>query len=289
MRRIAAWLLAAAWAAPVLAVVERGAASLSAAEIVDKNIAARGGLAAWQKIRTMVWVGHVQTADGAAGELPFLLEQKRPNMTRFEVKGQGVRSVRGFDGASGWKMRAGRSGEPAIEAYSGEEVKFAREAGGIDGPLIDYQAKGIMVSLDGVDSIDGRKAYRLSLAWPSGTSRHVWIDAESFLDIQSDRQARDNRGRIATVVVRYGDFRTVDGVQIPMRIETSSAMAKSGDKMLIDRVALNPPLEDRQFARPAMPHRRRGVTIDIPAPASGAPSSLPAQHGSAGEAARPGH
>jgi hypothetical protein len=39
-----------------------------------------------------------------------------------------------------------------------------------------------------------------------------------------------------------------------MTIETSSASAKYPDKMVIERVALNPPLEDRMFARPHLPH-----------------------------------
>jgi len=34
---------------------------------------------------------------------------------------------------------------------------------------------------------------------------------------------------------------------------------------VIEKIALNPPLDDRMFARPGGPHRRHMVTIDPPA------------------------
>ncbi len=57
MRRIAFALLAACLALPVLAGEPDIAPGLTAAQIVEKNVAARGGLDAWRKIQTMAWVG----------------------------------------------------------------------------------------------------------------------------------------------------------------------------------------------------------------------------------------
>ena len=93
----------------------------------------------------------------------------------------------------------------------------------IDGLLIDHQAKGIAVALDGVDEIEGRKAYRLGVKLPSGVSHHVWIDAETFLDIKYDRVSRNALGRSATTWVSYRDYRTIDGLQIPSVIELGAA------------------------------------------------------------------
>lgn len=266
MRWIAAWILAAGLSTPgVAAIGPDSSSALSAAQIVEKNVAARGGLEAWQKIKTMVWVGRVETTDGSATGLPFLLEMKRPNKTRFEVKSQGARSVRGFDGTHGWKLRSGRNGEPAVQPYSAEELAFARDYGGIDGPLIDYQAKGVSVTLDGIDDLDGRKTYRLNITLPSGASHHVWIDGESFLDVKYDRPPRNPLGRSGTVAVYYRNYRMIEGVQVPLLIESGVEPGKATEKLVIDRVSLNPPLEDRLFARPAVPRPRRGASIDIPA------------------------
>jgi hypothetical protein len=52
---------------------------LSAADIIEKNAAARGGLAAWRKIETMAWAGHASADGRGVQTIPFVLEQKRPS------------------------------------------------------------------------------------------------------------------------------------------------------------------------------------------------------------------
>src|ERR1700757_5196372 len=54
---------------------------LTAEQIVQKNVDARGGLEAWRKIQTMVWVGHMERAGGPMASMSFVLQQKRPNKT----------------------------------------------------------------------------------------------------------------------------------------------------------------------------------------------------------------
>ena len=51
----APWLAGAAIGASPTAVSE-----LTAEQVVEKNVAARGGAEAWAKIQTMVWVGHMK-------------------------------------------------------------------------------------------------------------------------------------------------------------------------------------------------------------------------------------
>ena len=260
MKRIS-WLAIAA----CIAVGEAAAAApsgghsaqpaLTVEAIVARNVEARGGLEAWRKIDTMVWTGHIDT-DKSPASLQFLLELKRPNKTRFEVKGQNLQSVRAFDGNDGWKLHPAKSGGPEVQPFDAEELKYAKETEGLDGLLIDATSKGIAIELEGTDQIEGHKAYRLRTTSRSGTVRHAWVDATTFLDVKYDRAVRNKAGRVDTVSVYYRDFQDVKGVKLPMTIETSSASAKNPDKMVIERVALNPPLEDRMFARPHLPHSK---------------------------------
>jgi hypothetical protein len=269
MRRIAGWALAACLSISTLANAGEPVAApgLTAAQIVEKNAAARGGLEAWRKIQTMVWVGHVESANAAGSRLPFVLEQKRPNKTRFEITADKQKSVRIFDGANGWKLRPGSSGKPELQPYTAEELKFAQDAQVIDGPLMDYAAKGVAVTLGGVDEVEGRKAYRLNVRLPSGVTHRVWIDAQSFLDLKLDRVSRNPLGQTGTVSVYYRNYQTIEGLQIPLTIETGAATAKATDKLVIDKIALNPPLEDQMFAKPRVPGaRRNAVTVDTRVP-----------------------
>lgn len=276
MNKLAAWMLLTFLSMAALADEIGAANELSAAQIVEKNVAARGGLEAWRKIQTMVWVGHVESANAPAPNLPFVLELKRPDKMRFEIKAQNQVGVRIYDGTHGWKLRPARNGQPELQPYTAEELSFAQNGHGIDGPLIDYQAKGIAVTLDGVDEIEGHKAYRLSVKLPSGNSHHVWVDAQSFLDIKYDRESRNALGMKGSVSVFYRDYRTIEGLQVPLLIESGAATTKLTDKMVIDRILLNPPLEDQIFAKPRVARARNGVSINAGSPqALRQTSSLP--------------
>jgi hypothetical protein len=236
------------------------AADLTAAQIVKKNVAARGGLEAWRKIETMVWSGHMQSSHAPIPNMLFVMQQKRPNKTRFDVNALGQKTVRIFDGARGWKVRPNSEGGADILPYSAEEVTFAQAAQVIDGPLIDYVAKGNTVTLEGRDEIRGRKAYRLGVRLPAGESDHVWIDAKTFLDLRYDRLYSSAAGP-ATVSVFYGDYKTVQGLQIPSLIETANAPGVTPDKLVIENIMPNGPVDERSFVRPGTHERRASMPM----------------------------
>src|SRR5882757_7241874 len=231
----------------------------TAAEVIDRNVAARGGLDAWRKVDTMVWLGHLEHGGRETQRIPFVMTLKRPNLTRFELKEQFNQFTRIFDGAHGWKLRPGADGRPETKAFSPEEANFARTEFVIDGPLIDCQTKGVKADLDGVDTVDGRKAYRLSLKLPNGGERKMWIDVKTNLDIRLDRPATNPLKPGAPVSVYYRDYATVDGVRVARSIETGVGAigSEAADKLVIDRVLVNPKLDDGTFAPPATPRRPR--------------------------------
>jgi hypothetical protein len=263
MGRITVWALALCFSTLAVASEPATEQGLTAAQIVEKNVAARGGLDAWRKIQSMAWVGHIEGANALESRLPFALEMKRPNKTRFEVRAQGQTSVRMYDGTHGWNVHPTGHGKPMVQPYTLDELRFAREGQGIEGPLVDYQAKGIAVALDGVDEIEGRKAYRLSVKLPSGDSHHVWVDAKTFLDIKYDRVSRNKSGQSGTVSVFYRNYQTVEGLQIPFMIESSAGNSKATERLVVEKVLLNPPTEDRMFALASVPGWRNTSSAGV--------------------------
>lgn len=265
MTRIVLWMLVGCLTVAVYASEQIPAEhDLSADQIVEKNVAARGGLDAWRKIETMVWVGHVDSANAPAQDLPFMLALKRPNKTRFEITVLNQKAVRVFDGRQGWKLSPSVMGNGEFRPYTMEELRSAHDEQVIDGLLIDHQAKGVDVTLDGIDKVDGHDAYRLAVKLPSGVTRHVWVDAQSFLDVKYDRQARGAHGPV-TVEVKYSDYKNVDGLQIPFTIESRAAASGKSDKLTIDKLSLNPPLDDAMFTRPGGQGRRNSVSVNADA------------------------
>jgi hypothetical protein len=266
---IAGWLLAGLAVVAAPAQQPSDVPELTAAQVVEKNAAARGGVEAWRKIETMAWTGHTESSASPGRKLPFLLEQRRPSNVRFELIAEGQKSVRFYDGTNGWKLRAASNGKPELRPYSADELRYARGAQVIDGPLMDYTAKGGVIALIGIDAVEGRKAYLLDVKLPSGGLHRVWVDAETFLEVRHDREYRNAAGQPAIASVFYRDYRPFEGLQIPVTIETGGMAGRPSNKLMIDRVALNPPLEDRMFARPSTPvSRHRGAIVDTRSAAS---------------------
>ena len=234
----------------------------SVEEIVQKNLAARGGREAWQRLQTMAWTGYVDSVATPSRKLPFLLEQKRPNKTRFELITDGQRSIRLYDGHAGWKLRVNpANGRPELLPYNDDELRYARGAQVIDGPLMDCVAKGGVVTLAGRGMAEGRTAYVLEVRLPSGDIHRLWIDAETFLELRQERPVRSGAGQPGTVTVLFGDYREFEGVMIPTTIETGGGASGSSNKLVIERVALNPELDDGAFARPDTPVSRKHSAI----------------------------
>jgi hypothetical protein len=234
----------------------------TAAQLVEKNAAVRGGLEAWKKIRTMAWTGYAVAASESERKMPFLLEQQRPASTRFELMTDGQKSIRVFNASEGWKMRATASGRPELQDYSPDELKFAQGSQVIDGPLMDMVARGSSITLAGQDTLDGHKCYVLEIRTPEGEAHRLWLDAETYLEQRLDRSFHNSAGKAMVSSVLYRDYRVFEGLQIPVLVESGAASDKSFNRLVIERVALNPELNAGTFTKPpAAVSRRAGAAL----------------------------
>lgn len=226
-------------------------AHLSAAEIVEKNVAARGGLQAWRAVRTLSLEGKM----GAGGnqraalatptpprkpgerpgvpipqkaymhrpveefQLPFLMQLARSHKMRLEVQLKGQTAVQVFDGTQGWKVRPFLN-RSEVEPFTAEEMKLAAVQADLDGHLVDYAAKGTKLELVGMEKVEDRDSYKLKLTLRSGQALHVWIDAQTFLETKMEGQPHRMDGVDHPVEVYFRDYQAVNGLQIPFVLET---------------------------------------------------------------------
>jgi len=275
------------------------AANLSAPQIVEKNVAARGGLQAWRAVQSLSVTGKMDAgsgdsaarsekiareglgasakrvhaaalaADSAAADkqvlLPFALEMKRPGKSRLEIQFAGKTAVQVYDGKNGWKLRPYLNREDA-EPFTADEAKSESTKGALDGPLVDYAAKGTAVALDGVEKVDGKNAYKLKLTMKNGDVQHIWIDAQSFLDVKVEGVPRRFDGKTRNVWVYQRDFRTVQGLKVPFLYVTAIEGGTQTHKMTVESVMVNPSIADARFDKPqpVAPARSAGLP---PAPA----------------------
>jgi hypothetical protein len=245
-----------------------GALARTAEDVLARNAVARGGLEAWRKIDRVVWLGHIEPAVQEEGvpNPKFVAHLERPNHTRFEVKSRQSNFARIFDGEHGWRTRPAKDGRPSVTPFPKSEVDFAKSEFVVDGPLLDAAAKGVKVSLDGLDTLEGERTYRLSLRLPNGGERKVWIDTKTNLEVRIDRPAGTGVDPNRPVSTYYRDWSDEDGLMLPHAIETASMQADNGvelprrDRVVIEGVLVNPKFEALTFAMPAVPMRRNSKT-----------------------------
>jgi outer membrane lipoprotein-sorting protein len=244
-------LFSAALCAASLTVCTAYAADLTAAQIADKNAAARGGTAAWQAVQSMSMTGEMDVGGKTDARLPYTMSLKRPHMSRLEIAFKDQTAVQTFDGKQGWKYRP-YLGRTAPEPLSAAELKSAAETDELDGPLIGAARKGTKVELQGVEKVEGKDAYKLKLTKASGASRNLWVDKASFLEVKIDGEPRKLDGRAHKVAVFYRDYKTVGGLNIPHTLETVVDGVKPTRKIVVKSVTLNPKLDDSQFGKPVL-------------------------------------
>ena len=252
-------------------------ASLTAAQIVEKNIAARGGLQAGRGVQTLSWSGKLDAGAGDSIErsrryaqsklsptsrmnpsptkpaeqvqLPFVYEMKRPRKSRMEIEFAGKTAVQVYDGQDGWKFRPFLN-RTDVESFTSDELKSESEKADLDGYLVDYAAKGTKVDLEGVDKVEGHDAYKLKLTQKDGYVQYVWVDAQSFLDVKVSGTPRRMDSKMHNVVVYQRDFRNVQGLMIPFVLETAVDGYRETHKVNIEKVEVNPKLADSLFSKP---------------------------------------
>ncbi len=236
---------------------------LTAEQIVERNVTARGGLTVWKAVQTMSWKGKM----GAGGatyitvsakgklrqkereemQLPYRLEFKRPLKSRLELDFNGQTAVQVYDGVKGWKRRP-YLGRDEWEAYSADELQQAAAEPGIDGYLIDHAGKGAKVELTGTDKVEGHAAYKLKVTRKDGQVRQVWVDGQSFLELKVDGAPRRLDGKLHAVAVYLRDYKRDQGLMVPHLQETVVQSVPKTEKVTIESVTLNPPLDDARFA-----------------------------------------
>jgi hypothetical protein len=216
-------------------------------ELVARNVEARGGRERLRSVETVRMTGRL--SPGAPGlEAPIRLELKRPDWIRMEIDFQGMTAVQAYDGKKGWQIAPFR-GVMTPEEMSREETDQAVEQADIDGPLVDYRAKGHTLELVGKDRAGESDAWKLKLTLKNGTVRDVYLDAQSFLEVQTVSK-RTIRGITVEVESRLEDYREVGGLLFPHAIRSGARGRPERQSLTVEKIELNPALAEARFHMP---------------------------------------
>ena len=228
--------------------------------IIARHIAARGGADKIRAIKSLMFE-HGKYAEGTSysdGNATMML--MRPY---YKLVGDPRRKndiMEGYDG-SAWEYYA----EPGfVIRTTGAPSKAARHFADVDGPLLDYKAKGYAADLIGTEVIAGRPAYDLRITMPDGYQTDNFIDEQSYAVIASQQTAKVHAfGNEVKSRTQYSDFRPVAGVLFPFKSsEVAIASGKELGSMQWGSITANAEIPVSWFSPPVFDHSPTQTLIE---------------------------
>jgi len=209
-----------------------------AEKIVSQYVKAAGGSKVLGKIHTLTLEGTFNNGEGKAGT--YTLDTKLPNRYYSELLVGEKNLIEAYNGKSAWRQTA--AGELAtLVGPEGMQLEGAAQYS--NSRLINPKKSKMTVAFVGHEQVRGKDALQLEVTMATGVKRHVFFDPQTHLIVKE----------VATVggveeEISYDDYRTVDGVKLPYKIE----LHRGGDKYDIDvtRAVINGTVGERVFDFP---------------------------------------
>ena len=222
---------------------EPGGAELD--RVVRLWAAATGGLDHIRALRAVRMSGKI-TLGGEPHA--FTVEVARPGRIRTEVTfPQGV-WVQVFDGKHGWTVSP-LDKSPAPAPMTADQERNAPEQADIEGPLVNSAKKGIRLTLEGKETVDGREAWRIRVTRGDGVVRYLDLDAATSLKVRWEGELGEGNERKMNASL-FSDYRKVGGLSFPFRIVSGVLGEEPSQEIVFETIELNPAIPDSAFAAP---------------------------------------
>ena len=227
------------------------AQSFTAEQLVAKNLAARGGQAALDAIKSIQFEG--RALEPGDFELKFKQVMKRQpqgDAVRMDLSIQGMSLVQAYDGSSGWKINP-FAGRRDAERMSADEARSMGDQALVSGVLLGAAAAKSRVTYAGTEDFDGTQAYKLKIVQSDGDEYVYLLDPDTFLEIKTV-ESRRVRGALQVMDYEMGDFEKIAGVYFPMSIDSwTDGQPNQRQRIVIETATANVDAPASLFAQPA--------------------------------------
>ncbi|HEY0111508.1 MAG TPA: outer membrane lipoprotein-sorting protein, partial [Fibrella sp.] len=229
-------------AATLAVFVTFGAYAQTVDEIVDKHVAALGGMDKLSGVKTVV-TDRSLSVQGM--EIPSTTTIVVGKSMRSESTVMGNSMVQVVDGTTGWMIRPammGGTGDPedmpaeALKQSTGQLYPF--------GSLVNYKANGSKVELVGKEQVDKKDVYHLKVTTKEGQPLDEYLDATTYLlsKVKTSMNGQDSE-------ILFSDYKEVNGVKFPNTMEIVGGQMGT-ITFLTNKVTVNGPVDEKIFQKP---------------------------------------
>lgn len=217
----------------------------TAEDIAACIVHARGGLGRIQNIQTermtgTVWIGDQQGS--------FVREMKRPAKIRMEVTLGGKTAIETYDGKTGWKVD-GIAGAGEVRELSPAENRTLAEEADLDGPFVDFAAKGTKIEVLDKEMLGPSLVWKLKLTLKSGKAEAYYVESTGCYILLRE-STRGAAQQPATYDTLYKEFRRMEGILFPFTVVSSVNAGDPTMTLRFEDVQLNGTIDDADFGKP---------------------------------------
>ncbi len=214
-----------------IAAPKKDVGEMTAKQVIERYLKAIGGREAIAKIKTIRAVAGAE-AQGQQVVIKTIGSTQGKGMIDVLVGGQPMQKIV-FNNGKGYQMAMGQKmplEQKMLEGLKTEILPVKEMA---------YDQPGYQLELKGIETIDGKEAYKVVVTTPAGTTQTNYYDVKSGLKLQ--QVTRQNGMNLP---VTYSDYKSVQGVLFPYTFKQTVPMPMT---FHITDIRVNVPLKDEDF------------------------------------------
>ena len=213
-------------------------AGVTAESVISGYINAIGGQDNLAKVKD-ISIMMSASISGMPMEATAKTLKKRPNLflTEMNVVGFGTVQKVYFDGKKG--ESSGMQGSAVLE---GDELEEIKNQGAFFGEA-EYLSKGYELNLVAINMVEGEEAYTLEVD-KNGEVQTEYYSVKTGLKLREESTTEGPQGEM-TVSQDYSDYRAVEGVMLPFKINISQGAQKI--EMITTEAKINSGLKKSDF------------------------------------------
>lgn len=208
-------------------------------EIINKYYAANG-TEILEKASTLYVEGNMSQM---GTDIPMFISVKKPDKVKVVFSFNGMDIISAYDGEKGYMINPLSGATDPVEIPA-ENLASVQDFNMFRDNVLDNFKAG-RVKLEGLEDVNGKPAYKLTVTDGAGTVTGAFIDKESFLTVKTTSKMNQmgQEMEVESYVIEYMD---VNGVKFPKVIKQMVNGMELGG-MTFTLVELDKPLDDSVF------------------------------------------
>lgn len=173
----------------------------TADEVISSHIEAMGGKEKLKSINTVRFEG---TMNAMGQDVSITITKTHDVGQRVDISVMGMTGYQINTPTAGWNFMP-FAGQSAPEAITDEEVKARQSQLDLHGTFTDYKEKGVVVELQGKETVENEECHKLKATFKSGNSTTYFISTKTHYVVKSTsvRTMQGQEMEIATVYSNY--------------------------------------------------------------------------------------